>query len=118
LYKCDLVWLITGKGNAVGDIGELGKRQLLSQLKKDPKFRAEVLNELGLRSPAVVIRNPRIYNMLKAQRADWQEIIDLTKQSVAGTSDVKKTAAIEGVSEYLTGLDYIDVLLEAGRDPD
>ena len=118
LYKCDLVWLMTGEGNAVGDIGMSGKRQLLSQLSRDLEFRAEVLNELGLRSPSEVVRNQRVYDLLLAQRADWQEIVDLTVNSVKRASAEKRMEILKGIEEYKEGIDYLDVLLEIGLGPE
>lgn len=118
LYKCDLAWLMTGEGNAVGDIGESGKGKLLSQIKRDTEFRAEVLNELGLRSPAEVVRNQRVYDLILAQRADWQEIVELTENSVKRASAEKRKEVLKGVEGYREGIDYLDVLLEIGLGPE
>jgi transcriptional regulator with XRE-family HTH domain len=118
LYKCDLVWLMTGQGNAVGDIGMSGKGQLLSQISRDPEFRAEVLNELGLRSPNEVIRNQRVYALLLAQRTDWQAIVELTENSVKRASAEKRKEVLKGVEGHREGIAYLDVLLEIGLGPE
>lgn len=114
-FSCDLNWLLTGEGGDQNESRASAKMTLLTMLKTDPDFRSEVLAELRLKPPTGVVRNKRIYNMLKLQRDDWQEIIDRTEQSVSEAEPKKRDAALDGVKAYREGIDYLDVLLEVGR---
>lgn len=113
----DLDWLLTGKGKDQDESKISAKKEFLSRLKTDPEFRSEVLVELKLNYPTESIRHERIYNMLKSQRADWQEIVDRTEQSLEGMiSKSKKQEALESIKKYKDGISYLNVLMEIGRD--
>lgn len=114
-YSCDLVWLVTGEGRAEGNIGEATKRQIITLLKRDSIFRAEVLKELGLRPSAEVVRNSSIHNLLQSQRADWQEIVECLTRMIEGTSGAEREEAERKMTNFQNGVAYLDVLLEVGR---
>lgn len=116
-YDCDLIWLTTGEGNPDGSIGDIVKRNMMSLLKRDQSFRAEVLSDLGLRPPDEVARNSRIYNLLQSYRDDWQEIVSCTMRSVEGGTGEEKSNAERKIAGYQEGVAYLTVLLEVGRDP-
>lgn len=114
VYECDLLWLMTGEGEPEGTIGELAKRQLMSQMKLDPVFRREILSELGLTPSTDVVRHPRVYLALQAQRDDWRAIVDC---SLRATSDSTRAEIENSIKDYREGVAYLDVLLEVGKDP-
>ncbi len=106
---------MTGEGKGQEETTESLKGKLLALLKKDQEFRDEVLSELGLRPPAEVPRNERIYRQLQEQWTDWQEIVELSERSESSASK-KKTK--KDIAFYKDGIAYLDVLLEVGHDPD
>ncbi|MCF6178882.1 MAG: helix-turn-helix transcriptional regulator [Geopsychrobacter sp.] len=65
-----------------------------------------------------VVRNDRIYSMLKAQRTDWQRIIECTMTSVDGGTIEQKQRAEKSIEEERNGIAYLDALLAIGEEPD
>jgi hypothetical protein len=89
-YECDIRWLLTGEEQKAGrDDEAVGKR---------------------------VVRHPRIFNLLQAQRNDWTEIVESTMRSVEGAPLNQKLEAEKRVKEYMDGIAYIDALLKVGED--
>ncbi|PLX93315.1 MAG: hypothetical protein C0621_07970 [Desulfuromonas sp.] len=107
---CDLEWLMTGQGKAKEQSDESAKRQLMSLIERDEKFRAEVLDELSLRPPGEVIRNIRIYSFLQAQRNEWNETLEVLERCGDGEKVCK-----DKLKEIKEEIAYLDVLLEVGR---
>jgi transcriptional regulator with XRE-family HTH domain len=90
-YNCDIRWLLTGEEQKAGREGEaVGK---------------------------IVVRHPRIFNLLQAQRKDWTEIVESTMRSVEEAPLSQKLEAEKRVKEYRDGITYIDALLKVGEDP-
>lgn len=116
-YECDLIWLATGEGNPEGNVRDSDKHRMMTLLKRDQNYRAEVLSELGLRPSDEVARNSRIYNLLQSYRDDWQEIVSCTMRSVEGGTDEEKINVERKIAVYREGVAYLTVLLEVGRDP-
>lgn len=61
-----------------------------------------------------VIRHPRIYNLLKAQRTEWVEIVENALRATEGSSDEERKKAEDSVKTYRDGIDYLDALLAIG----
>jgi transcriptional regulator with XRE-family HTH domain len=85
-YECDIRWLLTGEEQKAG------------------------------REDEAVIRHPRVYNLLQAQRNDWTEIVESTMRSVQGAPLNQKLEAEKRVKDYRDGIAYIDALLKVGED--
>jgi transcriptional regulator with XRE-family HTH domain len=117
-FDFDMDWLLTGEGTGYEESAEVARQKLLTLLKSDSKFSKSVLAELGLRPASEVVRDNRIYNMLQLQRNDWMEIIKRTEASVTGASVADKTLAENSVEDYRRGVEYLDLLLSIGRDPE
>jgi transcriptional regulator with XRE-family HTH domain len=118
LTGCDLNWLLTGEGGDEQKSVASAKRTLLSMLQTDPEFRAEVMQELGVKPASEVARNDRIYKMLQAQRDDWTKIVETTMTSVSRLSEAEKKEAEEKIRGYRDGIAYLNVLLNVGRKID
>lgn len=87
-YECDIHWLLTGEEQRVRGEGE--------------------------RSNKSVLRHPRIYEFLKAQRDDWSKIVDSMMKSVEMASEEEKIKAGDSIREYKEGIEYLDALLAVG----
>lgn len=87
-YECDIHWLLTGEEQRGGGEGE--------------------------RSNKSVLRHPRIYEFLKAQRGDWSKIVDSSMKSVEMASEEEKLKVDASIREYREGIAYLDALLAVG----
>jgi len=101
--SCDLNWLLAGEGSSYQETTTSAKTKLLALLKDDKTFRQVVMVELDMLPASEVVRDPRIVDLLKAQRTELQEINALVESDLGREKLQKKLA-------------YLDALLLVGQE--